>query len=108
MGEREVKKCPHCGMEMEDYKVHTFRIGGRGGEWAFVFGDIAEIEEQPIPVHVYICPKCSKIELFANAQTKNILMSRRGLKKCIICGKEIPIASEECTHCGAKQPKTRA
>jgi hypothetical protein len=28
------------------------------------------------------------------------------LKKCPKCGTEIPIASEECQHCGAKQPDT--
>jgi hypothetical protein len=26
------------------------------------------------------------------------------LKECIECGREIPIASEECPYCGAKQP----
>jgi cell division protein FtsW (lipid II flippase) len=26
------------------------------------------------------------------------------LKKCVNCNKEIPIASEECQYCGAKQP----
>jgi len=101
----EVKKCPICGMEMEDYKNHTFRIGGTGGEWAFMFGDIAEIEEEPLPLHVYICPKCSKMELYAHEQTKKILLSRRGLKKCVSCNREIPIASEECLHCGAKQKR---
>jgi ssDNA-binding Zn-finger/Zn-ribbon topoisomerase 1 len=27
------------------------------------------------------------------------------LKKCVKCGKEIPIASEECSYCGTKQPE---
>ncbi len=27
------------------------------------------------------------------------------LKKCIKCGGDIPIASEECVYCGAKQPE---
>lgn len=27
------------------------------------------------------------------------------LKKCVQCGKEIPIASEECVNCGVKQPE---
>ncbi len=27
------------------------------------------------------------------------------LKKCVECGKEIPIASEQCQYCGAKQPQ---
>lgn len=27
------------------------------------------------------------------------------LKTCVKCGKAIPIASEECPHCGTKQPE---
>jgi len=27
------------------------------------------------------------------------------LKKCVNCGKEIPIGSEQCEHCGASQPE---
>jgi ribosomal protein L40E len=30
------------------------------------------------------------------------------LKKCIKCGGEIPIASEKCKYCGAKQPEYKA
>lgn len=30
-------------------------------------------------------------------------ISKGFLKKCVNCGKEIPIASEECQHCGTKQ-----
>ena len=30
---------------------------------------------------------------------------RAFLKKCVECGKEIPIASEECQYCGTKQPE---
>jgi len=103
MSENEIKKCPRCGVKMEDYKTHTFRIGGKGGEWAFIIGDIAEIEETPLRVGVYICPKCGKMELFANEQTMRILLSRRGLKKCIKCDRKIALASEECPYCGAEQ-----
>ena len=95
----EVKNCSHCGVEMEDYKVHRFRIGGKGGEWAFIVGDIAEIEEEPLAIHVYICPRCGKMELFANEQTMKILLSRQGLKKCVKCDKKIPLASEICPQC---------
>lgn len=31
--------------------------------------------------------------------------SRSFLKKCVNCGKDIPIASEECQYCGTKQPQ---
>ncbi|MGQ9507306.1 MAG: hypothetical protein ACUVTB_05540 [Candidatus Bathycorpusculaceae bacterium] len=30
------------------------------------------------------------------------------LKECVECGKEIPIASENCKYCGAKQPEYKA
>jgi len=90
---------------MEDYKMLRFRIGGVGGEWSFIVGDIVEIQQEPLPMQVFICPTCGKIELFANEQTSRILLSRQGLKKCANCGKKIPLASESCPHCGSKQPK---
>jgi hypothetical protein len=34
------------------------------------------------------------------------MASRSFLKKCLNCGKEIPIASKECEYCGASQPKS--
>jgi ribosomal protein L32 len=103
MGEHEVKKCACCQAEMDDYKTQTFRIGGMGGEWSFLLGDIADVEEQPLPVHLYICPECGKIDLFAHEQTKKILLGRRGLKECRGCGKKIPLASEICPYCGTQQ-----
>ncbi len=88
---------------MEDYKTHRFRVGGVGGEWSFLVGDIVEIEQEPLPIQVFICPQCEKIELFANQQTTKILLSRQGLKKCANCGKKIPLASELCPYCDSKQ-----
>jgi hypothetical protein len=40
---------------------------------------------------------------------ENFIYERKGtpkafFKQCVECGREIPIASEECSYCGAKQP----
>lgn len=88
---------------MEDFGVQKLRIGGVGGEWSYIVGDIVEIEQETLPVNVYICPKCGKIELKAAEQTRVLLLGRKGLKKCVKCGERIPLASEECQYCGATQ-----
>lgn len=86
---------------MEDFGIHKLRIGGVGGEWSYIVGDIMEIEQGTLPVNISICPKCGKIELTAAEHTEAILLSRKGFKKCVKCGKRIPLASEECQYCGA-------
>ncbi len=104
-------KCDRCHVETEHQGVHLFRLGGTSGEWILIFGELAEIKEEPIPLHVYMCPKCGKLELFAHEKAKTILRRRQKigvtpkafLKKCRKCGREIPIASEECPFCKSKQ-----
>ena len=100
-------KCSRCGAVLEDYGIQKLRIGGVGGEWSYIVGDIAEIEQGTLPVQIYICPKCGKIELSAAEKTGTILLGREGFKKCVECGKRIPLASEECQHCGAKQTEKK-
>ena len=53
----------------------------------------------------YYCENCGYIELYKEMKgTRKISRDNAFLKKCVKCGKEIPIASEECQYCGAKQP----
>jgi RNA polymerase subunit RPABC4/transcription elongation factor Spt4 len=100
-------KCSRCGTVLEDYGIQTLRIGGIGGEWSYIVGNVVEIEQGTLPVQIHICPKCGKIELSAVEQTAAILLSRKGFKNCLRCGKRIPLASEECQYCGAEQKKRR-
>jgi predicted RNA-binding Zn-ribbon protein involved in translation (DUF1610 family) len=93
-------------MVMGDYGVQKLRLGGVGGEWSFLIGDIAEVEQWTFPVHFYICPKCGKVEMEV-ANPENVLLSRKFLKKCVKCGEKIPLASEQCQYCGAEQTKKR-
>lgn len=47
------------------------------------------------------------IALFVEFEPKQPKQQRSTmfLKRCVNCNKEIPIASEECQYCGAKQPR---
>jgi len=43
----------------------------------------------------------------SNLQTQeNSESSKSYLKKCVECGKDIPLASEECQYCGAQQTQS--
>ncbi len=96
-------KCSRCGAVTEDFGVQKLRIGGVGGEWSYLIGDVVEIEQETLPVQVHICSNCGNVELMATEQTAARLLSRKGLKKCVACGEKIPLASEQCPRCGAEQ-----
>jgi predicted RNA-binding Zn-ribbon protein involved in translation (DUF1610 family) len=74
----EVKKCQTCNLEMEFAERANFRVGGTGGGWKLLFGELAELGESMIPLEVYVCPKCGRIELFADEETKQHLLELSG------------------------------
>jgi ribosomal protein L40E len=87
-----------------------FRIKGTPGMWKLLFGEWAELGEELLSFDVYVCTKCGEIRMFADEKLKISLLRitpKAFLKKSVKCGKEIPIASEECQHCGAKQSQKR-
>ena len=94
----EVKKCPKCGgdiVEGDRLVAHTRVLAGVS---LAKKGDI--LGDRIIP---YYCEKCGYIEFYK--EMKGVRRERKNafLKKCIKCGKKIPIASEECQYCGARQ-----
>jgi predicted RNA-binding Zn-ribbon protein involved in translation (DUF1610 family) len=62
----EVKKCPNCNGEMRFAGENSFRTGGTSGGWKLLFGEWAELGENMIPLLVYVCPNCGKVELYAS------------------------------------------
>jgi hypothetical protein len=43
--------------------VETFRTGGTSGGWKLLFGEIAELGEDMIPLEVFACGNCRRVEL---------------------------------------------
>lgn len=107
----EVKKWYSCNVEMQYLQKVPFRIKGTPGIWKLVFGELAELDEEMLYFDVYICPECGEIRLFADEKAKAVLerITPYGfLKKCVKCGKDIPVAYEECQYCGANQLRKKA
>jgi hypothetical protein len=72
----EIKKCYSCGAEMQFTGEAPFRVGGTSGGWKLLFGELAELGEQMLPLYIYICPQCGKVELYTDEKTKQRLLKR--------------------------------
>lgn len=74
MSVSEAKKCQACGAEMKFAGENSFRTGGTSGGWKLLFGEWAELGENMLPLLVYICPNCGKVELYANEKIRQKLI----------------------------------
>jgi predicted RNA-binding Zn-ribbon protein involved in translation (DUF1610 family) len=81
MNGSEVKKCHSCGVELQFAERVDFRVGGTGGGWKLLFGEWAELGESMIPLNIYVCPECGRIDLFADEETKKRLLQLRDGRK---------------------------
>jgi ribosomal protein L40E len=103
--------CRICRTEMQHMDWFPFVIGLARYAWD---------REDAVPMDIYRCPKCLTVELRADEDSdvysrigkrrKDVernSVRQRGLstKECVKCKQRIPIASEECPQCGAKQPE---
>ena len=72
-GDMKEMKSACCDVEMVFAGENDFRIGGMSPGWKLVFGRWAEATEDIIPLGVYICPKCGRVEFYANEKTRQHL-----------------------------------
>jgi hypothetical protein len=77
----EVEKCQTCSLDMEFVERASFRVGGTSGGWKLLFGEWAELGESMIPLNVHVCPKCGRIGLFADEETKQRLLKLSGKQR---------------------------
>ncbi len=64
------RKCSYCGQNAQYVYTAKFRVGGTSGGMKLVFGEWAELGEEMIPMYVFVCPNCGKIELYATEELK--------------------------------------
>jgi hypothetical protein len=67
-------KCSTCNVKMDPART-KIRIGGYRGLWklAPVVGGVGELKEQLLPVLIYLCPSCGRLEFFAEQTGKRKL-----------------------------------
>ncbi|MCW4003934.1 MAG: hypothetical protein NWE95_08495 [Candidatus Bathyarchaeota archaeon] len=71
-----ILRCPLCESKML-HSDANLRIGGWTGLLKLVpFGSLGELGEELLPVTLFICPKCGKIEFMAQEKTKQRIINR--------------------------------
>ena len=50
-------------MALEPLGTEDFRVGGSGGGWKLVFGELAELGEGMMRLELWACPTCRRLEL---------------------------------------------
>ena len=56
------EECPHCGGNLVSLGVDRLRFGGTRGTWKLLFGELAEVDEEVLPVQVLACQACRRME----------------------------------------------
>jgi hypothetical protein len=80
VGETEARRCT-CGTAMEFAEKANFRVGGTSGGWKLLFGEWAELGESMIPLNIYVCPQCGRIQLYADEEAKRRLLQLSAQRK---------------------------
>ncbi len=66
-------KCPTCNIDMDAYYGVPFRVGGTGPGLRLLIGEWVELGEEPIPINLFVCAQCGRIQPFANEKTRDRL-----------------------------------
>ena len=62
MSEQQNDTCLRCGGAMTSMGVEKFRVGGTSGGWQLLFGAMAELSEETLPLEAFACAACHRVE----------------------------------------------
>lgn len=65
-----IRKCTFCGQNAQYLFTAQFRVGGTSGPIKLLIGEWGEVGENMIPMYVFVCPNCAKIDLFGTEELR--------------------------------------
>ncbi len=81
--------------------TEQFRIGGTSGGWKLLFGEWAELGETMMPLEMWVCPSCRRVEFRVpagyNPPAERVQRVRYA---CPGCGADVYQDEKECPECG--------
>ena len=54
--------CTHCGGTLNNMGIERIRTGGTSVGWVALFGDLAELGEDVLPLEAWACTRCRRVE----------------------------------------------
>ena len=101
----EKLNCLRCGGEMKHLKQEYIQLGKTG----WIFGDWPNLIAGALPVEIWCCPDCGKID-FYQGEAEAIITDTESEEghiaqiTCPACGVEHDLDDPKCPYCGAKNP----
>ena len=86
--------CPRCREILELVGDETIQLGQAG----ILTGIWSNILSGGLPVEIYVCPKCGKMEFFANVDKEEKIAK----VNCSGCGNSYDADFPRCPKCGKK------
>ena len=80
MAKNQVKRCS-CGADIRFAFTVDFKVGNSGQDVNKLFPESPKVSEGILPLDIYICPGCGKVELHAGKEIKNALLRVAGKRK---------------------------
>lgn len=101
--------CLRCGSRMEFLMRENIQLG----ETTFFGGDMGNFLAGSLPVTMYVCPQCGRLELFTSRRPKEPSQEENPVEdyipgtgpdiKCPRCGKLHPGDDTFCPLCGLRR-----
>ena len=90
--------CLRCGTPMEDLGEQQLQLGKTG----WLLGDLSNLLAGALPVRIFRCPRCGKLELFSGDVDPAHYGREREIprKNCPICSAELDEDCPVCPICG--------
>ncbi len=93
--------CHGCGTAMRLVGTEQFRVGVTSGGWKLLFGEWAELGETMMPLEMWVCPSCRRVELRVPVGFQLPEDRVRGLRyACPGCGGDVYQGESTCPACG--------
>ena len=102
-----IAKCPICGGKLEKGYLNTPRYWTNERQPPSTIASDYFMRDHLWTADVAPALKCENCGITISDLRAPGFTPKGFQKKCVECGKDIPIASEECQYCGAKQPEMK-
>jgi hypothetical protein len=56
-------RCLRCDGTLTSMGTEQIRTGGTAGGWKLLFGELAEVGEEMLPLEAFACQRCRMVEL---------------------------------------------
>jgi hypothetical protein len=96
-------RCRDCGAAMWSGGTEQFHVDGSSGLWRMMFGEPSnDLEGAAMPLEIWSCPSCRRMELRVPENPRTPSVSGRGLRyACPGCGGDVYQGQTVCPACGS-------